>query len=75
MDGQFDGPEGDTHSGWGHSTWQEAVRVAKEAAAGRLALIHHDPESDDLTLSSRERQMKGHFPAGCFARERDHFLI
>ncbi len=33
--------------GWGHSTWQEAVRLAKSASVKRLAIFHHDPEHDD----------------------------
>ena len=33
--------------GWGHSTWNEGVRLCKEAGAKRLAIFHHDPEHDD----------------------------
>jgi phosphoribosyl 1,2-cyclic phosphodiesterase len=38
------------HVGWGHSTWQEAVRLADAAKAGRLALFHHDPARSDDAL-------------------------
>ena len=35
------------HLGWGHSSWQQAVRLANEAGVGKLFLFHHDPEHDD----------------------------
>jgi len=35
------------HVGWGHSSWQQAVRLADEAGVGKLYLFHHDPEHDD----------------------------
>lgn len=36
--------------GWGHSTWQEGVRLAEAADVGRLVLFHHDPAHDDAAL-------------------------
>lgn len=33
--------------GWGHSTWQEAVRIADAAKVKQLVLFHHDPSHDD----------------------------
>ncbi len=33
--------------GWGHSTWQEAVKVAKAAGVRTTLLFHHDPSHDD----------------------------
>ncbi len=36
--------------GWGHSTWQQAVRLAKAAGAKRLAIFHHDPDHDDAFM-------------------------
>ncbi|CCG40722.1 MBL fold metallo-hydrolase [Magnetospirillum molischianum] len=36
--------------GWGHSTWQEGIRLARAAGVKRLALSHHDPNHDDRTL-------------------------
>ena len=33
--------------GWGHSTWQEGVRLCDAAAVKRLVIYHHDPSHDD----------------------------
>jgi ribonuclease BN (tRNA processing enzyme) len=38
------------HIGWGHSTWHEAIELAHEAGAKRLALFHHDPEHADTQM-------------------------
>jgi phosphoribosyl 1,2-cyclic phosphodiesterase len=35
------------HRHWGHSTWQEGVRLADAARVGTLVIFHHDPEHDD----------------------------
>jgi phosphoribosyl 1,2-cyclic phosphodiesterase len=40
--------------GWGHSTWQEGVRLCKAANAKRLALFHHDPDHDDAFMARLE---------------------
>ncbi len=32
---------------WGHSTWNEGVRLCQMANAKQLAIFHHDPEHDD----------------------------
>jgi phosphoribosyl 1,2-cyclic phosphodiesterase len=36
--------------GWGHSTWQEAVKVAKAANVKQLVIFHHDPLHDDAFM-------------------------
>jgi phosphoribosyl 1,2-cyclic phosphodiesterase len=33
--------------GWGHSTWQEGVRLADAASVKRLVIFHHDPSHTD----------------------------
>jgi phosphoribosyl 1,2-cyclic phosphodiesterase len=35
------------HKNWGHSTWQEGVRLANAAKVKTLVLFHHDPDHDD----------------------------
>ena len=33
--------------GWGHSTWQEGIRLCREAGAKRMVVFHHDPSHTD----------------------------
>ena len=37
-------------AGWGHSTFQQSVRLAEESGAKRLLLFHHDPTRSDDEL-------------------------
>ncbi len=39
--------------GWGHSTYREAVRVARAANVKRLFFFHHEPNHDDDFLDAR----------------------
>jgi phosphoribosyl 1,2-cyclic phosphodiesterase len=38
------------HQNWGHSTWQQAVRLADAAQVRTLVLFHHDPDHDDAFM-------------------------
>ncbi|QPC88738.1 MBL fold metallo-hydrolase [Mesorhizobium sp. NBSH29] len=42
--------------GYGHSTWQQGVKLCKAAGATRLALFHHDPARTDDQLDAIERE-------------------
>ncbi|MBT6307514.1 MAG: MBL fold metallo-hydrolase [Rhodospirillaceae bacterium] len=33
--------------GWGHSTWEEGVKLCKMAGVKQLGIFHHDPDHDD----------------------------
>jgi phosphoribosyl 1,2-cyclic phosphodiesterase len=55
--------------GWGHSTWQEAVRLCREAGARRLAVFHHDPDHDDAQLDAIGREVEAAMPGALMARE------
>jgi hypothetical protein len=48
--------------GWGHSSWQEGVRIAQERGVKRLVLFHHDPDSDDAYVDSLVAQARKEFP-------------
>ncbi|MFT4182824.1 MAG: MBL fold metallo-hydrolase [Rhizobium sp.] len=54
------------HLGFGHSTWQEGVRLAKKAGAKRLALFHHAQWRTDKDLDEMQREAQASFP-GAFA--------
>ncbi|NMG57781.1 MBL fold metallo-hydrolase [Geitlerinema sp. P-1104] len=55
--------------GWGHSTWQEAVKVAKAANVKRLVIFHHDPLHNDEFLDQMGEQVKAAFSSSLLARE------
>jgi phosphoribosyl 1,2-cyclic phosphodiesterase len=55
--------------GWGHSTWQEAIKIAKAAQVKQLVLFHHDPSHDDTFLDRLGEQATSAFPNSILARE------
>uniref|UniRef100_B8HX50 Beta-lactamase domain-containing protein n=1 Tax=Cyanothece sp. (strain PCC 7425 / ATCC 29141) TaxID=395961 RepID=B8HX50_CYAP4 len=55
--------------GWGHSTWQEATKLARAAGVKQLILFHHDPDHNDDFLDRVERQAKRAFANSFLARE------
>jgi phosphoribosyl 1,2-cyclic phosphodiesterase len=55
--------------GWGHSTWQEAVKVAKAANVKKLVIFHHDPLHNDDFLDRIGEQVAQNFPDSLMARE------
>jgi phosphoribosyl 1,2-cyclic phosphodiesterase len=55
--------------GWGHSTWEEGVRVAKAANVKQLVIFHHDPLHNDEFLDSVGEQASQMFPNACMAKE------
>ena len=55
--------------GWGHSTWQEAVKVAKSANVKQLVIFHHDPLHDDDFLDLIGEQAAKALPNTIMARE------
>ena len=61
--------EYDSYVGWGHSTWQEGVRLCRAAGAKRLAVFHHDPEHDDDMLDGIAREIAQVLPGSVVARD------
>ncbi|MFM2065024.1 MAG: hypothetical protein RLZZ507_4695 [Cyanobacteriota bacterium] len=55
--------------GWGHSTWQEAVKIAQAANVKTLAIYHHDPAHNDDFLDNVGKQAYEKFPGAIMARE------
>ena len=48
--------------GWGHSTWTEAVALAKECGVGRLILTSHDPARSDDGVDKILEMARDEFP-------------
>ena len=55
--------------GWGHSTWQEGVRIANAAGVRTLVIFHHDPEHDDDKMDAIGAQAEAMRPGTVVARE------
>jgi phosphoribosyl 1,2-cyclic phosphodiesterase len=56
-------------TGWGHSTWQEGIRILAAAGAKRLAIFHHDPDHDDEFLDGVKAQATARHPGTVVAAE------
>jgi phosphoribosyl 1,2-cyclic phosphodiesterase len=55
--------------GFGHSTWQQGVKLCETAGVRRLAMFHHDPARKDDELAAIEKQAKKRFPGAFAARD------
>lgn len=53
---------GKEKKGWGHSSWEEGVRVCQESGVKQLILFHHDPDSDDRTVDQLQERAQARFP-------------
>ncbi len=60
-DAQYTPEEYESKRGWGHSTWLEATRVARDCKVEQLILFHHDPNHDDNCLRGIQNEARRHF--------------
>ncbi len=63
-DAQYLPEELPARRGWGHSSWQEALELARLAGVPRLILTHHDPARDDAQVEALTAQARAAAPAG-----------
>ena len=68
-DAMFTDDEYERHVGWGHSTWQEAIRVADAAAVEKVVLFHHNPMNSDERMFAIEAAAAEVRPGTVAARE------
>jgi phosphoribosyl 1,2-cyclic phosphodiesterase len=68
-DAQYTPANYEKYRGWGHSTWAEGVRVARDAGARQLLLFHHDPAHSDAVLEGIGEIARQSFDAVAPARE------
>jgi len=57
------------HRSWGHSTWQEGVRLANAAKVRTLVIFHHDPGHDDAFMDVVAADAAAARPGTIVARE------
>jgi phosphoribosyl 1,2-cyclic phosphodiesterase len=55
--------------GFGHSTWQEGVKLADAAQVKTLVIFHHDPNHNDDFMDEVARQAEAMRPGTIVARE------
>jgi phosphoribosyl 1,2-cyclic phosphodiesterase len=58
-----------TKKGWGHSSWKEGVKAARDAGAKTLVLFHHDPDSTDRMVDGILRDAREEFDSVFAASE------
>ena len=68
-DAQYTSEELTNHYGWGHSSFDQAIEVAKRAKVGQLIMTHHDPDHDDEFLLAVEKECQNKFSNCSLARE------
>ena len=55
--------------GWGHSTWQEGVRLCQAANVKQMAIFHHDPAHVDSFMADVEAEARQVWNGTFVARE------
>jgi phosphoribosyl 1,2-cyclic phosphodiesterase len=55
--------------GWGHSTWQEGIRLCQLGNVKQLAIFHHDPDHEDLFMERLEAEARHVWSGALVARE------
>lgn len=55
--------------GWGHSTWQEGIKVAQAAGVKQLVIFHHEPNHSDDLLDEIGVKVIEKFPNAVMAKE------
>jgi len=58
------------HRGWGHSSWADAVRIARDANAKNLVLFHYQPSRTDPEVDAMLCEARRQFPNTFAASER-----
>jgi phosphoribosyl 1,2-cyclic phosphodiesterase len=66
---EYRGAAGPAKVGWGHSTFEAGIALARQAEVKTLVLFHHDPRRDDEALFALERRAQALDPRVVAARE------
>jgi phosphoribosyl 1,2-cyclic phosphodiesterase len=74
-DSTYTDDEFPTKVGWGHSTWQEGVRLCRAAKARRLGIFHHDPDHDDAFMRAVAAEAKATWKGAFVVREGRSVLL
>jgi phosphoribosyl 1,2-cyclic phosphodiesterase len=66
---EYRGDDGPAKVGWGHSTWESGVELARAANVRQLVLFHHDPKRGDHAVEEIEARARALFVNTRAARE------
>jgi len=72
-DSTYTDEEFGNYAGWGHSTWQEGIRLCQKADAKWLMIFHHDPDKDDRQMGKIAKLANDSWPYALVAREGQSF--
>ena len=61
--------EMEEYRGYGHSTWQQAIRLARKSGSRKVGFIHHATWRTDTEIKEFDLQAKAEFPESFFARD------
>ena len=64
-----------TRIGWGHSTWNEGVKLCKAAGVKRLGIFHHDPDHDDVFMDKLAEDAAKVWDGAFVVEENMDFLV
>jgi len=68
-DSTYTDDEFERRVGWGHSTWQEGVRLCRAAKVRRFGIFHHDPDHEDPMMEQIESDARATWDAAFACRE------
>lgn len=68
-DCSYQDEEFENYVGWGHSTWQEGVRLCDKAGVKTFVVFHHDPSRTDRDMDQIEKNVVAARPGSVVARE------
>ncbi|MEM7300957.1 MAG: MBL fold metallo-hydrolase [Pseudomonadota bacterium] len=74
-DATYTDDEFDTYKDYGHSTWQEGIRLCQAAEVDTMALFHHCPGRSDEQLKEIERQAQALLPKAFAAYEDGEVVV
>ena len=57
------------HLNWGHSTWQEGVKLANEGNVKKFVVFHHNPDHDDDAMDTIAASESEARPGSVVAKE------
>lgn len=61
--------------GWGHSTWNQGMRLCRAANVKRMAIFHHDPEHDDAFMDKLAVEAEAAWEGNFVCREGMELII